>query len=248
MPTFDPRLATRVKVAPRVTWLAAFGITHQPPSFIVPVPGLQLARLDQGVQTAVQMSQGAEIALPAELTLTPTLFLHNYLNLTDAATTCGPNNLTSTSNDCLDQRVRGQTYGIEILLRRPLTKRLTGWVAYTLSRSTRVAPAPPEVRQLGLSDQTQTVLSEFDRTHVLNVVAAYDLGLNWRIGGRFLYYTGRPYSNRFNDVPVPPYNSERLPAFSASTRGSRSAGSPTGATWRSSPRGSTSRRARKCST
>ncbi len=206
VPTFDPRLATRVKVAPRVTWLSAFGVTHQPPAFIVPVPGLQLGRLDKGTQTALQLSQGAEIALPLELTFTPTLFLHDYLNLTDATATCGIDHIDN-ANECLDQRVRGRTFGLELLLRRPLTKRLTGWFAYTLSRSTR------EAHPLGSADQLQTVLSEFDRTHVLNVVAAYDLGANWRVGGRFVTYTGRPYSNRIRDIPVPPYNTERLPAF-----------------------------------
>ncbi len=208
VPTLDPRLATRVRVAPRVTLLSAFGITHQPPSFVAPVPGLQLGRLDRGVQTAVQISQGVEVILPAEVTITPTAFLHDYLKLTDATATCGLDHIDNAS-DCLDQRVRGRTFGLEVLLRRPLTKRLTGWVAYTLSRSTREA----HPLDSGSPEQVQTVLSEFDRTHVLNVVTAYDLGRNWRIGGRFVYYTGRPYSNRIRGVAVPPFNSERLPPF-----------------------------------
>jgi hypothetical protein len=55
--------------------------------------------------------------------------------------------------------------------------------------------------------------SEFDRTHVLNVVGAYDLGKGWRMGGRFFYYTGRPYSKSLHGVALPPYNTERLPPF-----------------------------------
>jgi hypothetical protein len=206
VPTFDPRLATRVRLGPRVTWMAATGLTHQPPAFIVPVPGLQLGALKKGVQTAVQTSQGVEIALPLEFTLAPTVFLHNYLNLTDATATCGLGDI-DVSSDCLDQRVRGRTLGLEILLRRPLTKRLTGWIAYTLSRSTR------EAHPLGSPERVEEVLSEFDRTHVFNVIAAYDLGKNWRAGGRLFYYTGRPYSDRFHGVAVPPYNTERLPNF-----------------------------------
>jgi TonB family protein len=206
VPTFDPRLATRVRFSPRVAWVTTVGLTHQPPAFVVPVPGLQLGALRKGVQTAVQTSQGFEIALPLELTLAPTVFLHNYLNLTDATATCGLGDI-DVGADCLDQRVRGRTLGLEILLRRPLTKRLTGWIAYTLSRSTR------EAHPLGSAERLVEVLSEFDRTHVLNVIGAYDLGANWRAGGRLFYYTGRPYSNRFHGVAVPPYNSERLPNF-----------------------------------
>jgi hypothetical protein len=61
--------------------------------------------------------------------------------------------------------------------------------------------------------RAETILSEFDRTHVLNVIAAVDLGRNWRTGGRLLFYTGRPYSNQIRGIPVPPYNGERLPNF-----------------------------------
>ena len=208
VPTVDPRIATRVRVSKRVTWVTSNGLTHQPPSFLVPVPGLTLGTLANGVQTAVQTTQGLEIALPEDFSLTSTVFLNNVLNMTDATATCGFNGVDITK-DCLDQRVRGRTYGLELLLRRPLTKKLTGWIAYTLSRSTRNAhplDAPPNAKEV-------EILSDFDRTHVLNVVAAYDLGRNWRVGGRTLYYTGRPYSNQFQGVAVPPYNSQRLPDF-----------------------------------
>ncbi len=206
VPTFDPRLATRVRLTPRLTWLTTTGITHQPPSFLVPVPGLQLGTLSKGVQTAVQTSQGLEIGLPLDFTFAPTAFLHNYLNLTDTIATCGLGGL-ETDKGCIDERVRGRTYGLEVLLRRPLTKQLTGWVAYTLSRSTR------DTHPIGSPSRSQTIPSEFYRPHVLNVIGAYDLGRNWRLGGRLLYYSGRPYSNRFQGVSVPPFNNQRLPDF-----------------------------------
>lgn len=223
VPTFDPRVATRVRLTRNLTWITTNGVTHQPPSFLVPVPGLALGTLGDGVQTAVQTSQGAEVGLPLDFTFTGTLFLHNYLDLTDATASCGPK--LDTGGDCINQRVRGRTYGVELLLRRPFTKRLTGWLSYTLSRSTRdanvfsrkdfndaitnigeptVAIPPPHV---------ETIASDFDRTHVLNVIGAYDLGRHWRIGGRTVFYTGRPYSNRYQGVAVPPFNSERLPSF-----------------------------------
>jgi hypothetical protein len=37
-----------------------------------------------------------------------------------------------------------------------------------------------------------TLPSAFDRTHVLNVAAAVDLGRGWRAGARFTFYTGAP--------------------------------------------------------
>jgi TonB family protein len=214
IPTFDPRIATRVRLSRRVTWITTNGISHQAPSFIVPIPGLQLGTLGRGVQTAVQTSQGLEIELPLDLTFAPTVFLHNYLDLTDATATCGFSNAGSTDNNCIEERVRGRTYGFEALLRRPLTKRVTGWISYTLSRSTRDAHALGfNGDTIGAIARTDSILSDFDRTHVLNVIGAVDLGHNWRVGGRTLYYTGRPYSNQFHGIPVPPYNSQRLPDF-----------------------------------
>ena len=55
--------------------------------------------------------------------------------------------------------------------------------------------------------------SEFDRTHVLNTSLSYLLGRGWRAGGRFVFYTGTPYSAREGSWPVPPYNAYRTPAF-----------------------------------
>ncbi len=112
-PAFDPRLATRVRVHPRVTSVEQVAISHQPPSFFVPVPGLQVGRLKSGLQTALTLSQGFEVDLPWEVTLTPTAFTQSYLGLTDFASTCtGRSN--DSDNSCVDERVRGRTFGLEV--------------------------------------------------------------------------------------------------------------------------------------
>jgi hypothetical protein len=105
--------------------------------------------------------------------------------------------------------VHGRAYGVELLLRRALSKRLSGWLSYTLSRSTREA----HFLTLTGGDTVSTVPSEGDRRHVLNAVVAYDLGRRWRAGSRFAFFTGRPYSNLNGNIPVPPFNGQRYPAF-----------------------------------
>ena len=207
----DPRLLSRLELTKKVKLVSTFALTHQTPAFFIPVPGLQIGRLAQGLQTGVQTSQGLEIQLPASFTLTPTLFHHEYLNLTDYATTCiGDSSGDSGGSDCIDQRVRGRSYGFEILLKRSLTQRLSGWLSYTLSRTTRTAS---ESRLFDNKHPFSEVPGDFDRTHVLNLIGAYDLGRGWRLGARFYFYTGRPYSERIKDVPIPPYNQERTPTF-----------------------------------
>jgi hypothetical protein len=94
-------------------------------------------------------------------------------------------------------------------LRRPLSKRLSGWLSYTLSRSTRDEHF---ITATG-GDVVATVVSDYDRTHVLNAILAYDLGRRWRAGARFVFMSGTPYSNLAGNVPMPPYNGYRDPPF-----------------------------------
>jgi hypothetical protein len=83
------------------------------------------------------------------------------------------------TTQALETRANGTAYGVEFFLRRKLTKKLGGLLSYTLSRSTRTANG-------------QDFIASFDRTHVVNAVAAYDLGRNWRAGTRITFYTGLP--------------------------------------------------------
>ncbi len=228
VPTFDPRLSARVTLTPAVAWLSTFGLSHQVPALrvggipamLLSVPGFPLG--DSRLQTVAQASEGVEVALPADFTLTTTGFLSGWSGLTDLTTNCiqimPATNPPQTGNAppppepyaCPnDQPVHGLAYGVEVLLRRPLSKRLSGWLSYTLSRSTLdehfVTPTG--------GDAVATVASEYDRTHVLNAILAYDLGLRWRAGARFVFMSGAPYSNLAGNVPVPPYNAYRDPPF-----------------------------------
>jgi hypothetical protein len=55
-------------------------------------------------------------------------------------------------------------------------------VSYTLTFATLHAPGAPS-----LSDP-------FERRHQLSTVASYDLGAGFRAGGRFVFYTGAPFT------------------------------------------------------
>ncbi len=226
LPAIDPRLATRVSLAPGFAWLASFGLAHQYPSLrignlpapLVSVPGFPFAY--QQLQSSAQASQGFELALPAEITLSATGFYSSSWGLTDLTAECfqlepstGPppgSGPFAPPYVCPNnQPVGGRAYGVELLVRRPFTQRFSGWLSYTLSRATRQAhfltPAG--------GDDVATVPSDFDRTHVLNLVLGYQLGRGWRFGSRLLFYTGTPYSALEGSLPVPPYNAYRQPAF-----------------------------------
>lgn len=199
----DPRLAARFKASDHVRILHAYGIVHQPPSFIAPVPGLTPGTLSGGLQTSFQTSGGVEMELLAALTGGVTLFHNAFLNMTDAAGSSSDYDVTSTDFTSTDaRRTRGSAVGVEIMMRRSLTKRLGGFVSYTLSRSIR-------------SGDRETFPSNFDRTHVANAALGYDLGRGYRVGTRLVVYTGTPKSYPASGLIVParPQPPDRGPAF-----------------------------------
>ena len=193
----DPRVALRADVTDKIHLVHAVGLAHQPPAFIVPLPGLALGSLRGGLQTSLQSSAGVEIDLPDATTATVSLFDNVFLKMTDVFDLPAGNSATVN-----ELRSLGSAYGLEVYVRRRMTRRLGGFVSYTLSRSTRTW-------------YKWTFPSAFDRTHVLNVAAAYDLGRGWRAGARFTFYTGAPTPAGREEVVtgIPSIDPVRDPAF-----------------------------------
>lgn len=170
----DPRLAVVVDVHDDVRLLHAIGLAHQTPSFIVPVPGLAVASLRGGLQRSIQAAAGVEIDLPWSTTATVTVFDSVFFNMTD---TIG----VRPEGDDVTQlpRSQGGAKGLEVYLRRSLGSKIGGFLAYTLSRTTRTVHG-------------DTFPSAFDRTHVLHSAMSFDMGRGWRSGTRFSIYSGPP--------------------------------------------------------
>ena len=195
----DPRLAARWDLSPKLAWVAALGVAHQASNIPFPSPGLQFSELWRGLQSSFQYSTGAEVKLPAQFTATGDVFMHDYTGLVDYLDSCPAGEATCTFN--------GRSVGFELLVRRPLTERFTGWLSYTVSRTDR------DAFYLGSWSRR---LSEFDRTHVANLILAADLGKRWRAGARLLGYSGLPYSTLTGSVGPP--NSREPPFFRVDLR------------------------------
>lgn len=105
----------------------------------------------------------------------------------------------------------GRIYGAEMLAKAQ-TDRTTAWLSTTVSRSLRTNRVEDE-----------EALFTFDQPLVLTALFSHELPKRWRIGARFRYGTGNPYTpvvNRTFDLGrqqfVPVYgerDSERLRAF-----------------------------------
>jgi TonB family protein len=191
----EPRVSARFELGERLALRHDIGLAHQAPSFAIPIPGFQ-ATAEQGLQLGVQTSAGVELKLPEDISASVSVFQNVLFAGSDALGISQLDN-ADVSVDANSDRVTSHSYGFELYLRRPLTRRLGGFVSYTLSRSLRSV-----ARLEGPSS--------FDRTHVLNFALAYDLGRAWRAGARFMFYTGIPAEVAY---PKAAQNPPRSPPF-----------------------------------
>jgi hypothetical protein len=186
--SFDARLAARVRVTEELYIIHADGIAHQPPSFVIPVPGISPAGLDSGLQESLQTSAGVELDLEPSTSVSGTVFYNSFFDMTDVL---GSNVQPGTNGDAVLNRSLGSALGFELFVRRQMTRRLGGFLAYTLARSLR-------------SVDNQKFPSAFDRTHVLNAALAYQLGRGWQAGSRLVFYTGAPKYSDIRGAVAPP--------------------------------------------
>jgi hypothetical protein len=176
----SPRLLVRYQVGAHDFIKATAGQFSQLPSLPVGVPGFESFGLaSYGLQRSRQASLGFESALEQRLGIDlnlDTSVFYQRLHLTDLRNTLIPD---PEAPDLLEPR-EGRSYGVEVMLRRPMKHKLYGWLAYTLSRSERVVD--------GI-----IVPSDWNQTHILNLVTGYRLPRNYSASVRFHFNSGRPY-------------------------------------------------------
>jgi hypothetical protein len=194
-----PRIALRQDLAersPKTTLKAAAGEYFQPPQLveIAPVFGQTGLRSNRSLQCDAGIEQ--------ELTAPIALSLDVFANQMDRLVVPSAGNAG-----------QGRAYGVEWLLRYKPDSRFFGWVAYTLSRSERRD-----------SPSQRFYPFDYDQTHNLSVVASWRIDDHWRVGARFRFTSGDPYTpqgpgafdaSSATYLPTPPLrpNGSRLPPF-----------------------------------
>jgi hypothetical protein len=188
-----PRLFVRAQMTPALAIIAAGGRFAQMPSLPVATAGMEafdLATL--GTQHSWQSSLGTQLRLGAAWSVESTAFFQRF-RLSDLRSTLSGDPQTTGFLEMRD----GRGYGLEVMIRRPVDERFYGWLAYTLSYSTR-------------DFDGATGPSDWDQRHILNLVAGYRLGSSYTIGARAHYASGRPFpiyeASRLTEY-------RRLPAF-----------------------------------
>ncbi len=174
--SIDPRLLSEYRLTPHVRAVHGIGFAHQSPNFVPQVPGAQVAGIDGGLQRSLQASTMYEATLPQNLIGSIAFYLNGTQGLTDPIGLDQNFDIDETSAQA---RSLGRSAGIELSLKRPLTRRLGGLLSYTFSRTLR-------------SFDTITTVPGYDRPHVFNGALSYDFGYDIRASARVALASGIP--------------------------------------------------------
>lgn len=201
----EPRISLRYAPTPKITVKAAFGTYHQSPqsedlSAVFGNPQL-------GLSSAKHSLLGANLKLTRTLTAEATAFYSASQDLTSRSAVKTP-----LLAQALVQEGEGRQFGAQFLLRQEQLGPFFGWVSYSIIRSERRDHPAADWRPF-----------DYDQTHVLTVVGAFDIGKGWEAGLRFRFATGFPrtpvvgsYLESRTAVVEPLFgvhNSLRIPSF-----------------------------------
>jgi len=206
-----PRVAARYQWDDSLQFRAGTGMYVQPPreqdsASSTGNPGIKAPR---AYHLALSAEKDFREGSSRGLVWTPGFFYRYLENLIvpSSALTTRDGVLTSEN---VNNSGRGRSFGFETQLRYDYAP-WSGWISYTLSRSSRASNGGTET------------LFQYDQTHLLTALVGVDLPKNWRLGSRLRVVTGNPVTpvsgavfDADNDVYVPlrgAVYSQRLNSF-----------------------------------
>lgn len=200
----SPMLRARLFATDQLELHAAGALTHKPRTSPLPVPGLNDVALDRGLEAAVQTELGGALQLDSDTSIEANVFYHRYLDVvylelildcqgnTDPATTPGLRDVNNVPDSICRSTglptADGDSYGLELFVKRNLTRRLSGFVSYTHGYAHATA-----------RDGTDFA-PQADVRHIANAVLQYRLGGGWSVGARAHFRTGKVAVNTILDL------------------------------------------------
>jgi TonB family protein len=176
----DPRLWGRYALSEATALKAYVGLYHEPPT------GQQIDQTvgnpDLGLAWAVQTGLGVEHHFSDAWSVSAEIFYNRRGSLIVRVDPVLLPDQTVFNPHFLNNGI-GRVYGLELLLRREVTEKLYGWLAYTLSKS-EILPNP--------GDQWRAF--QYDQTHILILVAGYRPSPGWDLSARYRLVSGNPFA------------------------------------------------------
>lgn len=187
----DPRLFARYQLFDSTAIKGSIGLFTQPPAGtdMQPPPfGTPSLTHERAMQTSLGVSHKFTEFINIDVT---GFYNRRFENVVSPGKTVVNDDGTVTTTRSANLGL-GRAYGMELMLRHEVSKNFFGWIAYTLNRS--------EERRAGSGNDY--VVSTFDQTHILTIVASYKLPYGFELGARFRYVTGRPKSALMHDYDI----------------------------------------------
>ena len=194
-PVFQPRLSVKYFMSPDLAFIGAYGEfaqwAHSLAREDVPIRALDFwvgSGRDAPVSRARHFIGGAERWLTPSRALRVEAFLKQYPSLVEQ----NPNSDPNLAGDEFT-RLRGYSYGADVMLRQLQTRRFSGWLAYTYAFSSRT----PEGGASFFPGQ--------DRRHEMNAVGNWTRG-RYLMSARFNLASGTPYTKPVGQYDIRPYD------------------------------------------
>jgi TonB family protein len=209
----DPRVRFAWNVADATTIKGGVGLFSQVPDIFEfnDVWGNPKIALEKSVHNSLGVEH---VFADLDLLIEATLFYKHVYSVAIPTSTLLFNTGSGTVivPERFDNEGFGRIGGVELLVRKNLSKNLFGWLSYTFSRSF-----------YDFNDGNGLTRFDFDQPHILTLLAVYKLPRGWSIGGRFRLTSGNPYTPVYNAIDdesvngtIPlygPRNSARQAAF-----------------------------------
>ncbi len=218
-----PRLRMHLALAPTTTLQAAWGLFTQSPGFekvmmsrdrvpLSEATNLSALRAERATHYTLGLShreasyrlEAAAYLKTMRALITPawTPTLEARAHYTGEAPRTDPTGYERYRSSVLEPTPqltndgRGRAYGMEITLRKRKdpARRLSGWVSYAWSRSTRSQRLTPTV-------EVEHPFA-YDRRHTLNAAGHLRLGTRWMLGASFRFGTGFPHTPPTGFTPI----------------------------------------------
>lgn len=199
----SPMIRVRYNFSDTFDLHAAAALAHKPRTSPLAVPGLTDVSLDRGVEAATQAELGGGFQIDPFTVLEANVFYHQYRDAvylelildcqgnTDPSTTPGVRIPGRTQSICRSSGLptaSGESYGLEIFLKRDLTKRLSGFLSYTHAYANATARDGSRFAPQG------------DVRHLANAILLYRIGGGWSAGARLHFRTGKVAVNTILDL------------------------------------------------
>ncbi len=196
--TFSPRVSASYHLTEKTAFNMGYGKFYQTPASYQ----IALDPFNQQLRSsyATHYIFGVEQLLRDDIRATVEVYHKDLSNVI----------VENDTTDILYNTGSGYARGIEFSLQKKFTDGFVGTASYSYSESKRRDAN-------GLAEY----YFEFDRPHILNLIAGIELGEGWQLGAKFQYSSGNPYTpvvgiaekNGTFYVVDGAYNSARLPAY-----------------------------------